>query len=613
MGKINILDEKTINKIAAGEVIEKPASIVKELVENSIDSMASEIIVEVKNGGISYINVTDNGCGIDYDDLEKAFLRHATSKIKNDKDLSNILTLGFRGEALSSIAAISKVVMISKQSKDTFGSKIVIEGGKILNKEYCGAKDGTSITINDVFFNTPARLKFLKSPSREGMYITEVMQNLAMSHIDISFKYKLNDKLIFATKGDGDLKSVLLSIYGRDIIKNIIELHYVGNVATVKGFVGNSNIAKGSRSSQSIFVNKRYVKNKTITAAVEAAYKSMITINKFPFFVVDLYVNPEFTDVNVHPAKSEIKFQNDNEIFKDVYNAVKKALLSSNSIIDIEDKDDKIIKEIPKINYKQQKINIDSYIKENKREEIKYEDNIDKDVCENISLETKEEKLIENNINKNIDANFNKENNNAIYNNLKEPKFKPLAIIGQLHFTYIIAEGEDELYIIDQHAAHERIFYEKYINEFNNTGIFSQSLAVPVVIDLSISEKQLIFDNIDLFNKFGFEIEDFGGNSISIRGIPVIYGNPDTKELFTEILSILNNIENEKINIIDKTLYTLACKSAIKAGDKLNYKEMFELVDKLRYCDNPFNCPHGRPTIIKMTINDLEKKFKRIQ
>lgn len=610
MGNIRILDEKTINKIAAGEVIEKPASIVKELVENSIDSGAKELVVEVKNGGISYIKVSDDGCGIDYDDLETAFLRHATSKIKNEKDIENIATLGFRGEALASIAAVSKVEMISKKSTDNIGSRIEIEGGKILSKEYCGAKNGTMISVKDVFFNTPARLKFLKSPSKEGMYITEIMQNLAMSNVDISFKYYLNDKLIFATKGDGDLKSVILAIYGKEVIKNLIQLNHVGNIATIKGYIGNSNIAKGNRSGQSIFVNKRYIKNKTITAAIETAYKSMLTINKYPFFVVELYVNPEFVDVNVHPAKSEVKFQDDNGIFKDVYNGVKNALYSQNLIVDIQESKQNLLKEIPKIDYKQQKIDIEFDINESIKEEKtifnnSYDNRKGKD-CVNI----KEEEYINRN---NVEEITKKHVDDKNKIGFKIPKFEPLTIIGQMHFTYIIAEGENELYIIDQHAAHERICYEKYFDEYKNTGIYSQSLVVPIIIDLSISEKHLVLDNIDFFKQFGFDIEEFGGNSISIRGIPVIYGNPNTKELFMEIMSILNNVNNERTNIIDRTIYTLACKSAIKAGDKLNYKEMLELIDRLRYCENPYTCPHGRPTIIKMTVNELEKKFKRIQ
>lgn len=606
MSNIKVLDEKTINKIAAGEVVEKPASIIKELVENSIDSGADEINVEVRNGGITYIKVCDNGSGIHYDDLETAFLRHATSKIRTEDDLNTIVTLGFRGEALASIAAVSKVEMISKTKENDIGAKILIEGGKILSKEYCGSPTGTIITVQDVFFNTPARLKFLKSQRSEGMYITETMQNLAMSHTDISFKYRLNDKLIFATRGDGDLKSVLLAIYGREIVNNLIKLEYSGSIAAIKGYIGNSSIAKGSRSGQSVFVNRRYIKNKVVAAAAEAAYKSMLTINKYPFFVIEMFLNPELVDVNVHPSKSEIKFQDDNAVFKDVYNAVKNALLSENIIPDIKESKSEIIKDIPKINYEQQKMIFDDTEKIKESTEKCYIDSYEK--IENNFQDEKNKEVLKKEV---IEGNnkFNAEN----ITNLKEPKIEPLSIIGQMNFTYIIAEGENDLYIIDQHAAHERIYYEKYLREYNDSKIHSQNIAVPIIMNLSISEKQLVLENIDFFNKFGYQLEDFGGNSISIRAVPVIYGNPNFKELFNEIVSILNNRENQRINVIDRILFTLSCKSAVKSGDKLNYKEMHELIENLRYCESPFTCPHGRPTIIKMTFNELEKRFKRIQ
>lgn len=606
MGMIRLLDEKTINKIAAGEVVEKPASIVKELVENSIDAGADEITVEVKGGGISYIRVSDNGKGIPGNELEYAFLRHATSKISTFTDLNRIVTLGFRGEALASVAAVSKVEMVSKAKDAESGYMISIEGGRILKKEQCGSPEGTVITVKDVFYNTPARLKFLKSESREGMYITEVMENLAMSHTKISFKYRLNDKIVFATKGDGDLKSVLFGIYGREIANNIIEVNCTRDFISIKGFIGNSSIAKGSRSSQSVFINGRYIKNKTITAAVESAYKSMLTINKFPFFVLEIIVNPEFVDVNVHPAKSEVKFQDDGIIFKAVYHCVKDALLSFSSITEIDYKKKSILDNLPKINYTQQEIQLDTAFEHNKISENKdifYEE------------KNKPEEFFDNRFKQKNSEIQNKEKDKeiGIKNTNRVPKFGPLSVVGQIHFTYIIAEGPDDMYIIDQHAAHERIYYEKYFEEFKNTGIHSQNLIVPVVLNLSLSEKQLVLDNIDFFKQFGYEIDDFGGSAVSLRTVPVIYGNPDPKDIFAEIISQFNSKEDSTINVIDRVIYTMACKSAVKAGDKLNYREMAELVQNLRFCENPYTCPHGRPTIVKMTVYELEKKFKRIQ
>lgn len=612
MGIINILDENTINKIAAGEVIEKPASLIKELVENSIDAGSSEITVEVRSGGISFIRVIDNGKGIGKEDISSAFLRHATSKIYNDLDLNNISTLGFRGEALASIAAVSKIEMMSKQKGSNTGYRIYIEGGKEIEFEECGCPEGTIVTIKDVFFNTPARLKFLKSESREAMYITNIIESLAMSHANISFKYKLNDKMIIATKGDGDVKSVILSIYGKEVFKNIIEVNCSKDFITTKGYIGNSNISKGNRNYQTVFVNGRYIKNKTISAAVEAAYKSMLTINKFPFYVLHIYINPELVDVNVHPSKAEVKFQDDQIIFKSIYHCIKDALIEESQIIQIEEKRENLFKDIPRVNYVQQEFKSDLGIKENK---VSFEETPSKTDHKSININSSSDSIVYNNkpdLYKPI-VKVNEQPVSQQTQNQGIAKFGPLAVVGQIHFTYIIAEGPEEMFMIDQHAAHERIYYEKYLNDYKSAGIQSQSLIVPIVIELSPSEKQNIFDNIELFNKIGYEIEDFGGNAITLRCVPVIYGNPDSKELFYEMINDMDLKNKDTSSFIDKTIYTMACKSAIKAGDKLSFREIDELINKLRFCENPFTCPHGRPTIVKMSYQELEKKFKRIQ
>lgn len=612
MGIIKLLDNKTVNKIAAGEVIEKPASIVKELVENSIDAGASEITVEIKGGGISLIRVTDNGKGIDSDDMETAFLRHATSKIKSDNDLFSINTLGFRGEALASIAAVSRAEMISRQKNTALGNRIYIDGGHVIEREESGSPEGTIITVKDLFFNTPARLKFLKSESREAMYITETMENLAMSHAKISFKYKKDDKMIFATSGDGDLKSVILAIYGKTIFKNISEIDCSRDFISIKGYIGNSEISKSNRNHQSLFINGRYVKNKTVTAAVEAAYKAMLTINKFPMYVLHIYINPEFIDVNVHPAKSEIKFQDDQIVFKAVYHCIKDNLVSISPIIENKSIDNSsILNELPRINYTQQELPINQYNTIPARP-VQREDNYVRE--DQSAVKHNIDYVKENNYHTAYtDANKADESVVPELKNSGVAKFEPLAIVGQIHFTYIVAEGSEDMYLIDQHAAHERIYYESYMNEYRASSIQSQNMLVPIVVELSLSDKQQVFDNLDLFNKIGYEIEDFGGNSIALRGVPLIYGNPDNRELFNEILNNLEIRSKDIFHVIDKVIYTMACKSAVKAGDKLNYREMCELIEKLRYCDNPFNCPHGRPTIIKMSYIELEKKFKRIQ
>lgn len=612
MGIIKLLDDRTVNKIAAGEVIEKPASIVKELVENSIDAGASEITVEIKGGGISLIRVTDNGKGIYKDDMETAFLRHATSKIKSDNDLYSINTLGFRGEALASIAAVSRVEMISKQKDNTLGNRIYIDGGHVVERDESGSPEGTIITVKDLFFNTPARLKFLKSESREAIYITDTMQNLAMSHAKISFKYRKDDKMIFATNGDGDLKSVILAVYGKDIYKNISEINCTRDFISVKGYIGNSEISKSNRNHQSLFINGRYVKNKTVTAAVEAAYKSMLTINKFPMFVLHVYINPEFIDVNVHPAKSEIKFQDDQIVFKAVYHCIKDNLVSISPLIEAGNNDNNLfINELPRINYTQQEMPINRYsnIPVNKPIES---DNYIRENTQNTNHNI--EYVKDNNLISSYKvSDQNEQNIEPSVKNTALAKFEPLAIVGQIHFTYIVAEGMEDMYLIDQHAAHERIYYESYMNEYKSSSLQSQNMLVPIVVELTLSDKQQVFDNLDLFKKIGYEIDDFGGNSIALRYVPLIYGNPDNRELFNEILNNLEIKSKDIFHVIDKVIYTMACKSAIKAGDKLNYREMSELIEKLRFCENPFTCPHGRPTIIKMSYFELEKKFKRIQ
>lgn len=616
MGFINILDDNTINKIAAGEVIERPSSIVKELVENSIDANASEITIEVSGGGISSIRIIDNGKGIVEEDLETAFLRHATSKIHNEIDLYTISTLGFRGEALASISAVSKVELLSRTKDASTGHRIYIEGGKLILKEACGCPEGTILTVNDVFFNTPARLKFLKSEAKETMNVTNVIENLALSNPNISFKYRVNNKNILSTLGDNDLKSVILAVYGREVIKNIIQVNNIIDFISVKGFIGNSNISKGSRNQQSIFVNGRYVKNKTITAAVEAAFKSMLMINKFPFFVVEVNVNPEFLDVNVHPTKAEVKFQDEQRIFKAVYSTVRDALISISDLNkEPENSPKNFVTNIPKIEYTQEKLELPGL---DQNQEYKASSSPDTLIQETPSIHrTTINKMPVEPIQDTRDYFENRYTvNNKPENievNPKIAQFEPLAPVGQIHFTYIIAEGSSEMYLIDQHAAHERIYYEKYLDQYNKATIQSQNTLVPLVIELSLSQKASILDNLQLFTRLGYEIEDFGGNSIALRAIPVIYGNPDAAELFEEIIGETEANTKEILHTIDKVFYTMACKSAVKAGDKLSLREMAELIDQLRHCDNPFNCPHGRPTIIKMSYYELEKKFKRIQ
>ncbi|SEF47053.1 DNA mismatch repair protein MutL [Caloramator fervidus] len=605
MSKIRILDDDVISKIAAGEVIERPASVVKELVENSIDANSTNINIEIENGGITYIKVSDDGSGIEKDDVEIAFLRHTTSKIQNENDLYNIKTLGFRGEALASIAAVSKVEMITKTNKDIIGTRILVEGGEIIEKTECGSPNGTTIVVRELFFNTPVRLKFLKTPSREAMYVTETVQNLALSNENISFKYKNNGKLVLATKGDGILLNVIISLFGKQVKDNLLEVLYEEDCIKVRGYIGNNALGKSNRNFEFLFVNGRYVKNKIINSAIENVYKSYSTGDKFPFYVIKLEIDPQIIDVNVHPTKAEVKFQNEQQVYKIVYKAIQNAFQTINTI--------------PQITFTP-----NVFIN---KEDNKYNDCIQKKIefnyetlCENNNYNKERFQIKEDTQNRYFANNFyeyfeNKEKNIKTMeiidnsNNLLLPKLIPVA---QIHLTYIIAEGEKELYIIDQHAAHERILYEKYMDEYNNTSIQSQALLNPKIIELSNVEKQLVLENIKNFGKIGYVIEDFGGSSISIRSVPVIYGNPNYIELFYEVLNQVTMNSNNFYNSIDKIIYTMACKSAVKSGDKLTYSEMNKLIEDLRKCKNPFSCPHGRPTIIKMAYEELEKKFRRV-
>ncbi|MCX7951953.1 MAG: DNA mismatch repair endonuclease MutL [Clostridiales bacterium] len=624
MSEIKVLDENLINKIAAGEVVERPSSIVKELVENSIDSGATEIVVEIEKGGIQEVKVIDNGKGIIKEDIPKAFLRHATSKIKTENDLFRITSLGFRGEALASIASVSEVEIITRTKTDDWGYKAIVENGNVINIVDQGAPVGTTITVKNIFYNVPARLKFLKSETREQMYITDLMENYALSHPQIAFKYIANKKLIFLTKGDGNLKNVIYTLYGKNTYENLIEVNCSKETITLKGFVGNSKLEKSNRNYQSLFVNGRIIKNKTITAAIESAYKSMLSINKFPLYVLQLLINPEFIDVNVHPTKAEIKFEDEQKIFKEVYSCIKDALINKEYIPTVE------------INYSPGDINNaisstqTSFLNDNENKTFEVS-NLYKTIEKNQSIfETVNDNNynvntykqdIENNTNifdysnkisfENVSDNFSKPILNK-YDSESNNLLPKMTVIGQIHFMYIATESIDSFYLIDQHAAHERILYEKYFNEFNDTGINKQILLTPYIIELSINEKDLVLQNIHLFNDLGFEIEDFGGTSISLRTIPNNFINKNYKEVIEELVANIQSYENDRLKSIDKIIYTLACKNAIKAGDKLNIKEMYSLIEQLRFCNNPFTCPHGRPTMIKFSYVDLEKKFKRI-
>ena len=696
MGNIVLLDDLTINKIAAGEVIERPASVVKELVENSIDAGATNINIEIKNGGISYIRITDNGKGIMPDDMEMAFERHATSKIRNASDLETVTSMGFRGEALASIAAISKVEMISKTGENEIGYKVNVQAGTIINKEETGCSKGTIITITDLFFNTPVRYKFLKKDFTEAGYIEDVITRIALIHPEIAIKLTSSGKTIIQTSGNGDIKSVVYGIYGKDVADNILEVNYQYEDIKVTGVIGKPVIARSNRGNQIFFVNKRYIKDKTLTSAAEQAFKGLLTIGKYGFLILNIEMSPSKVDVNVHPAKLEVRFQDENTIFKAVYHAIKETLLKGELVPEdkpVEIKRQETIVTPGETEIKKESIKFsdllqkmvskkeekevedpfeykanpiaeiysnkygvreeeESYKIQNKQitEETAEEDELSKMDTQVINTQEINEKImgkiteldnlkIEEN-SKNFEEMYAKTFGNlpktenkeepkdetkvkteelemaekiSMFDNMKDKTIPKYKFIGIAFATYIIIEIDNELYIIDQHAAHERIMYEKIKKNFYSDGEKdSQLMLLPDIINLTHKEMDIAKENIPVFEKAGFMLEQFGENTIKLTGVPNICIDLDTKQLFLETLDEINTVaRTAKQEIEEKFIATLACKSAVKANMVLTKDEVDNLMKQLLVLPNPFTCPHGRPTAIHLTKNDIEKKFSR--
>ena len=668
MGNIVLLDDLTINKIAAGEVIERPASVIKEMVENSIDAGATNINVEIKNGGISYIRVSDNGKGIQKDDMEIAFERHATSKIRQASDLDTIKSMGFRGEALASIAAIANVEMVSKYKDEQVGNRVVVEAGRVLEFEETGCPVGTSITVKNLFFNTPVRYKFLRKDFTEAGYIEDVITRIALVNPDIAIKLVNTGKTVIQTSGNGNLQDVIYSIYGKDIASSVLDVDYTFEDIHITGVVGKPEIARSNRSNQMFFVNKRYIKDKVLTGATEKAFKGMIPIGKYGFVVLNIEMNPAKVDVNVHPAKLEVRFAEENNIFKCVYHAIQDTLLKAELVSsperEIEDNKE-AVEEVKKNNVISDLFNINENVKTlSAKEQIKsdttsignilvdlakikanIQDEVDipeqLDVQDNTDVNNKvseldnlkvaesfdtmyertfgkipastEEKIAQDK--KEIDAyELIKDNNVSVFEELEEYKQKPnYKFIGIAFSTYIIIEIKDEMYIIDQHAAHERIMYEKIKkNYYSKDEKESQLLLLPDVITLTHKEMDIARDNMEIFEKAGFDIEEFGENTIKLNGVPTVCYDLDTKELFLETLDEINTVaRTAKQEIEERFIETVACKAAVKAKMSLDKQEVESLMDELLVLPNPFTCPHGRPTAIKMDKKDIEKKFAR--
>ena len=729
MGNIVLLDELTINKIAAGEVVERPASVIKEMVENSIDAGATNICVEIKNGGISYIRVTDNGKGIAEDDMIIAFERHATSKIRQASDLDEVKSMGFRGEALASISAVANVEMISKTKESDIGNRVVVEAGNVLEKEEIGAANGTTITVRNLFFNTPVRYKFLKKDYTESGYIEDAITRLALINPDISFKLINTGKTIIQTNGDGNIVNVIYSIYGKDVANAVLKLDYTYEDIHITGVCGKPEIARSNRANQLFYINKRFVKDKILAGAVEKAFKGLLPIGKYGFVVLNLDMPPIDVDVNVHPAKLEVRFQDENKIFKAVYHSIQDILLKSELVENVnKERKETVDNQISQINVEEEKQNenhsmektnrmsglfkkfsvthlkkeekepeqyqISNFVEEiynsknelkeekttleqtktNEEETIKIEipeENKQKTIVidnkeliseSNQEAETKtEENTITNTeldrettaaailtqmVKDKIETEVKAENFGTMYEQvfgtaLKKEEEKeevktnnandiisdnitlfeeseeynkiPYKFIGIAFKTYIIFELDNELYILDQHAAHERILYEKVKeNYYSDSKKDSQLLLIPDVITLTHKEMNIAKDNMDKFERAGFVLEEFGENTFKLTGVPNICLELDNKELFLETLDEINSVaRTAKQEIEDRFIATIACKAAVKANMALTKEEVDSLMEKLLKLPNPFTCPHGRPTTIKMTKTDIEKKFAR--
>lgn len=632
MGNIVLLDDLTINKIAAGEVVDRPASIVKELIENSIDAKATAVTVEIKNGGITFLKITDNGTGIKSDDVELAFERHATSKIRKEEDITNVLSMGFRGEALASICAIANVEVLTKHRDENTGTKVVVEAGKIISSEIAPATAGTTITVRNVFFNVPARFKFLKKDTTEGGYIEDVVTRLAIVHPDISFKYISNGKVIIQTAGNGDLSSVCYSIFGKEVASNIIDVNYSYEGINITGVIGNSNISRATRTNQFFYVNDRYIKDKILQSSITEAYKQMLAIGKFAFCILNIHMSPSLVDVNVHPAKLEVKFSDEQMIFKAVYGAVKNSLLSYNQktspfTINSDERKNTLSSSFKFSNTEKKAYdNMNLFV--NKESDIKESSNITKAVKEEIKTDLVSspkyelKQVVENSV-VTVQENISnvdeykiqedvaiKEDTVSKENKMEEkPSYK---YIGTVFDTYIIIQISDKMYIIDQHAAHERIIYERIKDSYYSIDKQTQMLLLPILINLTNKESEVFKENKSYFDNAGFITDMFGENSIKISGVPDINYDIDYKEMFMDTLDeILGATRVPKEEKESRFLYTVACKAAVKANMCLDQKECISLIEDMMCLDRPFTCPHGRPTAYEISKYEIERKFLR--
>ncbi|MBU5669047.1 DNA mismatch repair endonuclease MutL [Peptoniphilus sp. MSJ-1] len=617
---IKLLDESTISKIAAGEIIENPASIVKELVENSIDAKADNIIIEIKGSSTDFIKITDNGCGFNEEDLEIAFLRHSTSKLETIDDLQKIRTLGFRGEALASIANISKIKLMTKTNNDLAGTSILIENGKIIKKNKIGMPKGTTFIVTDVFYNTPVRKKFLKKDKTEINNIIDLVQKIALSNIYVKFTLIKDGKIIIDTNKDSNTINRIYSILGSEIASSLNEGKFKSETYDIKGYFSNNKLFRSNRDSQYIFINGRYIRNLNISKAIESKYHSLIPLNRYPCFVLYIVIDPSLIDVNIHPKKNEVKISDERMILAILSEIVEDVIYPNRSIREIDFKEEKEVLNVFDIfnsdDLEDKKIS-NSY-------NSAYEDksfNIEESVTDYSSVLEREDKNIyyynDENIVKSENQEFNENEDINFLKHLNESKIDErlfnTRIVGVLFKTYILLENQRDgiCYIVDQHAAHERVNYEKYLDMYLNKSINSQILLKPEIIQLNQLEFDKLQNYLEIFEKLGFKIENFGDNEVVLREVPMIFGLPTYVDFIRDIIdsldkNISSNYEADLYKIMKK-----ACKASVKSGDKLSNLEIEELIKSLKNCDNPYTCPHGRPTIIEVSISTIAKLFLR--
>lgn len=617
MPNIAILNQETIDKIAAGEVVERPCSVVKELVENAIDAGSTAITVEIKEGGISFIRITDNGCGIERDQVAVAFYRHSTSKIRSAEDLLTVKSLGFRGEALSSISAVARVELITKTYDELTGTRYVIEGSKELSNEEIGAPDGTTFIVKDLFYNVPARRKFLKTAQTEGSYISDMVEKLALSHPDISFKFINNNQTKLHTSGNGNRKDIIYHIFGREISSSLLEVKHECEYFKVEGFIGKPVITRGNRNYENYFINGRYVKSNILSRAIEEAYKSFLMQHQYPFTVLYFTFFSEL-DVNVHPTKMELRFDNNNEIYVELCDTIY-AILSRKEMIpevpvDSTPAPKKIVHEykepIPEP-FEKRRIN---EVRAAESRSV-YGQSVTSAVKDYSAIEPAVKTPKTSTAYEPAQAVTDIQQTLGDYDKvfLTESSKKQFSIIGQLFKTYWLIEFEDKLYIIDQHAAHEKVLYEKTMARLANKDFTSQRISPPIVMTLDARESEMLEKYRSQIEQFGYEVEHFGGKEYMISAIPDNLFNIDMKDLFIEMLDDFSNATGRQTpDIITEKVASMSCKAAVKGNDKLTLPEINKLIDELLSLDNPYNCPHGRPTIISMSKYEIEKKFKRI-